>query len=313
MSYSTPPPGGAPTAGAGSAPGAAGSGTTNPAGGGTHGGTGGSASATGAPSTPGTTTPTDRRRGLPVHAPGRPGPGGTQALAENTTNGGVTYDVAYSVVTVNNGAPVTNTNSAYALAHCQGCTTVAVSFQIVLIVGHSKDIAPINAAGSLNYDCPACTTTAIADQLVVTLRAQPTAALLAKLDAALKQLNALPALGAQGTPAAVASQVAAVQQQVETRAQRQRAADDPVASRARPSASDTRPTPTSSTTATDTRPTPTRAAEARPPRRRSRRRAATTPAPAATTTAVDDHDQRPQAPTTTSGTTSTATTTTPAG
>ena len=108
---------------------------------------------------------------FPFTLPSTPGPGGTQALAENTTNGGVTYDVAYSVVTVNNGAPVTNTNSAYALAHCQGCTTVAVSFQIVLIVGQSKDIAPINAAGSLNYDCPACTTTAIADQLVVTLRA----------------------------------------------------------------------------------------------------------------------------------------------
>ena len=142
VSYSTPPPGGAPTAGAGSAPGAAGSGTTSSAGGGTrrhrrH------ASATGAPSTPGTTTPTPTEaRAFPFTLPSTPGPGGTQALAENTTNGGVTYDVAYSVVTVNNGAPVTNTNSAYALAHCQSCTTVAVSFQIVLIVGQSKDIAP---------------------------------------------------------------------------------------------------------------------------------------------------------------------------
>ena len=98
----------------------------------------GSASATGAPSTPGTTTPTTDGAAFPFTLPSTPGPGGTQALAENTTNGGVTYDVAYSVVTVNNGAPVTNTNSAYALAHCQGCTTVAVSFQIVLIVGQRR-------------------------------------------------------------------------------------------------------------------------------------------------------------------------------
>ena len=93
-----------------------------------------------------------------------PGPNGTQALAVNTTNGGVKYDVAYSLVTVTNGEAVTKTNSAYALANCQGCTTVAVSFQIVLMVGQSHDIAPINAAGALNDDCPACITTAIADQ-----------------------------------------------------------------------------------------------------------------------------------------------------
>ena len=67
-----------------------------------------------------------------------------------TEDGGVTYNVAYSLVTVSNGAPVTNTNSAYALADCKGCTTVAVSFQVVLIVGQSKDITPINAAGALN-------------------------------------------------------------------------------------------------------------------------------------------------------------------
>ena len=91
----------------------------------------------------------------------------------------MTYDVAYSLVTISGGAPVTNTNSAYALADCQSCTTVAVSFQVILVVGYSKYIAPINAAGSLNYDCPACTTTAIADQLVITLKSQPSAALLA--------------------------------------------------------------------------------------------------------------------------------------
>lgn len=64
---------------------------------------------------------------------------------------------------------MTNTNSAFAIAHCRACTTVAVSFQIVLVIKQSRIVAPINAAGALNYDCTACLTTAIADQIVVTL------------------------------------------------------------------------------------------------------------------------------------------------
>jgi putative peptide zinc metalloprotease protein len=124
--------------------------------------------------------------------------------------------VAYSLVTVRGGAPVTNTNSAFALADCKGCTTVAVSFQVILIIGRSKLIAPINAAGALNYNCPACSTTAIAEQLVVTLKAQPSQALLAQLSADLKRLNAVPALGAGGTPAAVAAEVASVQSEIDS-------------------------------------------------------------------------------------------------
>jgi putative peptide zinc metalloprotease protein len=153
---------------------------------------------------------------FPFKLPAAPGPGGTQALAVGTKSGGVTYDVAYTLVTVRDGAPVNQTNSAYALANCQACTTVAVSFQVVLIVGQSNLIAPINAAGALNYNCPACTTTAIADQIVVTLKSQPSPALLAQLETELKKLDALPALGAAGSPAAVASEVGLVQQQIDT-------------------------------------------------------------------------------------------------
>jgi putative peptide zinc metalloprotease protein len=173
------------------------------------------ATATGS-SPAGSSTTTVPAAAFPFQLPAAPGPGGTQAVAVNTKDGGVTYDVAYSLVTVRNGAPVTNTNSAYALANCKACTTVAVSFQLVLIIGESKSIAPINAAGALNYDCPACTTTAIADQIVVTLSAQPSQALLAELTADLKQLNALPELGTGGTPTAVATEVAAVQKEIET-------------------------------------------------------------------------------------------------
>jgi putative peptide zinc metalloprotease protein len=185
---------------------------------------GGSALSTTAPSTPPpssststtSTAPPVNATAFPFQLPAAPGPGGTQALATNTKDGGVLYDVAYSIVTVQNGAPVTNTNSAFAIAHCKACTTVAVSFQVVLIIGQSKIITPINAAGALNYNCTACLTTAIADQIVVTLKSQPSTELAAQLAADLKQLNALPELGGNATPATVASAVAAVQQEIQT-------------------------------------------------------------------------------------------------
>jgi putative peptide zinc metalloprotease protein len=155
-----------------------------------------------------------RATAFPFALPAGPGPTGTQATAVNTRNHGVTYDVSYALVTVTGGAPVTESNSAYALARCRACTTVAVSFQVVLVVGQSNVIAPVNAAGALNYDCPACTTTAVADQMVLTLQSVPSAAVDRQLVNALQQLDALPLLGATGTPTAVLAQVDAVQQQV---------------------------------------------------------------------------------------------------
>jgi putative peptide zinc metalloprotease protein len=202
-------------------------GTTSgtPAGGSPAGGTFGQPPASGGqlPGSVGQGTTTGRGSGPPVPAtafpfqlPATPGPGGSQALAQNTTNGGVVYDIAYSLVTVKPGEPVTNTNTAFALAHCQRCTTVAVSFQIVLVVGQAHVVAPINAAGALNYKCPACTTTALADQIVVTLKAAPTKQLLAELQVDLQKLHLLRLLGARGTPAAIAAQVATIQHQIVT-------------------------------------------------------------------------------------------------
>jgi putative peptide zinc metalloprotease protein len=56
-----------------------------------------------------------------------------------------------------------------------------VSFQIVLVVGQTNGIAPINVAGALNVNCPYCITTAIADQIVVTLKSQPSDQLVQQL------------------------------------------------------------------------------------------------------------------------------------
>jgi putative peptide zinc metalloprotease protein len=166
-------------------------------------------SATPVPSAPAPAT------AFPFKLPAKPGPHDSQALATNSTNGGISYDVVYSLVTVKDGAPVDEKNSAYALASCKACTTVAVSFQLVLVVGQSDKIMPINVAEALNANCPYCVTTAIADQIVVTLKAAPPEALVRALTAELSRLGAIKELGANGTPAAVAAAVAAVQAEIE--------------------------------------------------------------------------------------------------
>jgi putative peptide zinc metalloprotease protein len=141
---------------------------------------------------------------LPFKLPKAPRPGDSQALAVNTTDGGIVYDVAYALVTVRDGEPVDNVNSAYALASCDACTTVAVSFQLVLVVGQSDRITPINFAEALNVNCPECLTVAIAHQIVVSLRAAPSDELLGRLTDLLERLNAID----EGDPPAdVAAQV----------------------------------------------------------------------------------------------------------
>jgi putative peptide zinc metalloprotease protein len=257
------------------------------------------------PSNPSTSTtspatPVDATA-FPFQLPSAPGPGGTQALATNTKDGGVLYDVAYSIVTVQDGAPVTNTNSAFAIAHCKACTTVAVSFQIVLVIGQSKIIAPINAAGALNYNCTACLTTAIADQIVVTLKSQPSQELAAQLAADLKQLNELPELGSDATPAAVASAVAAVQQEIET--QLHNSGLLTTSTGTSPSTSDNTTTSSSSSSGSST----TSTSSSSPPTSSTPTSGSTTttPSPTTTTTTPTTTTTTTPSPTTTSTTPST--------
>jgi putative peptide zinc metalloprotease protein len=188
--------------------------------------TGGSVSTTTAPQ-PSTTTPSSSSTsttGDPVtvaafqfQLPDKPRPQDSQALAVNTKDGAVKYDVVYSIVTVTDGKPVDSQNTAYAFANCNACTTYAVSFQLVLIVGTSQAIAPINFAGALNGNCPACTTLAIADQIVVTLNATPSDELLKRLNDELAQLDVVKQLTDSGaSPDQVASEVLEVQHDIET-------------------------------------------------------------------------------------------------
>jgi putative peptide zinc metalloprotease protein len=218
-----------------------------------------------------TTTPTapTPAAAIPFILPKKPGPNDSQALAVNTEDGGIKYDVAYSLVTVRDGDTVDETNSAYALASCKACTTVAVSFQLVLIVGQSDVIKPINVAEALNYNCPYCITTAIAKQIVITLRSQPSDELIARLNQELQKLDAISALGADGSPAAVAEIVQDVQTAIEKDLQDSgvtpspAAAATPSATRTAPGPTGTTPSPSATTTPSET-PSPSPSATPEP-------------------------------------------------
>ena len=121
------------------------------------------------------TTGQVRGTAFPFKLPDAPGTGDNQALAVNTGDGTVVYDISIALVWVKDGDVADNTNEAYALASCTNCTTVAVAFQVVLIVGQSDTITPINVAVAANGGCLSCQTTALALQLVVTLNDVPSA------------------------------------------------------------------------------------------------------------------------------------------
>ena len=105
---------------------------------------------------------------FPFNRPLPPDAGDTQALAANTTDDTVAYDLAFAMIWADE-EQVTNTNEAYAFASCRNCAAVAVSFQVVLIVGDSEVIVPQNIAAAVNSDCVQCLTYALASQLVVTI------------------------------------------------------------------------------------------------------------------------------------------------
>ncbi len=110
---------------------------------------------------------------FPFNEPLPPDPGDNQAISVNTSDGTAQYDVAVAMVWVTGEDPVLNTNEAYAFASCSDCVTVAVAFQVVVIVGHADVIVPQNLSAAVNYECFECITAAVASQLVVTIDSLP--------------------------------------------------------------------------------------------------------------------------------------------
>ena len=135
-----------------------------------------------------------RGTAFPFQLPAAPGKGDNQALAVNTADGTVVYDVSIALVWVKDGEVADNRNEAYALASCTNCTTVAVAFQVVLIVGQSDTVAPLNVAVAANGGCLACQTTALALQLVVTLNDVPSDEVQRELEALMGRLDGVASL-----------------------------------------------------------------------------------------------------------------------
>jgi putative peptide zinc metalloprotease protein len=109
---------------------------------------------------------------FPFDKPLPPGEGDNQAAAFNTTDGSVSYDVAFALVWAT-GDEVLNVNEAHAYASCSNCVTVAVAFQVVLIMDDAHVVVPQNLAVAANYKCFQCITAAIASQLVLSVDDDP--------------------------------------------------------------------------------------------------------------------------------------------
>jgi putative peptide zinc metalloprotease protein len=106
---------------------------------------------------------------FPFDRPLPPGKGDNQALAVNTEGGSTRYDVSFSLVWADGSDRVLNRNEAFAAASCRDCRTVAVAFQVVLMVGSVDVVVPENLSTAANYACVECVTYALATQLVVTV------------------------------------------------------------------------------------------------------------------------------------------------
>ncbi len=109
---------------------------------------------------------------FPFDKPLPPDEGDNQAAAFNTTDNTTTYDVAFALVWAK-GDEVLNVNEAHAYASCSNCVTVAVAFQVVLIMDDARVVVPQNLAVAANYKCFRCITAAIASQLVLSVEDTP--------------------------------------------------------------------------------------------------------------------------------------------
>jgi putative peptide zinc metalloprotease protein len=90
----------------------------------------------------------------------------TAAIAINTKDGSSLFDFAFEVRKTMKDA-VEHTNAAVAYANCTECSTVAISFQVVLAGGGPDTVTPTNVAVALNEQCASCLTAAFAYQFVV--------------------------------------------------------------------------------------------------------------------------------------------------
>lgn len=92
--------------------------------------------------------------------------GDTAAVAVNTRDGASVFRFAFAIKRVL-GEVVDNANAAVSYASCTSCTTVAISFQVVLASGSPSEVTPENLALAFNNECLDCQTLASAYQFVL--------------------------------------------------------------------------------------------------------------------------------------------------
>jgi putative peptide zinc metalloprotease protein len=109
---------------------------------------------------------------FPFDKPLPPAEGDNQAAAYNITDGTAKYDIAFALVWAT-GDEVLNVNEAHAYASCTNCVTVAVAFQVVLIMDNAHVVVPQNLSVAANWHCYRCVTAAIASQLVLSVEDDP--------------------------------------------------------------------------------------------------------------------------------------------
>jgi putative peptide zinc metalloprotease protein len=118
---------------------------------------------------------------FPWRAPPPASEGDNRAMVVNTEDGSTVYDLAFAFVWVTDGDLVHHRNDAYAYASCRDCKSVAVAFQVILVIGYSEEYIPINTSEAGNFECESCTTHSLAVQLIATLREAPSDEVLAEL------------------------------------------------------------------------------------------------------------------------------------
>jgi putative peptide zinc metalloprotease protein len=88
------------------------------------------------------------------------------AVAINTKDGSSIFKLAFHVHRTMNQV-IDETNVAVAFASCEGCQTVAIAIQIVLVMSDPSVVTPENLALALNVECTSCETLAGAYQFVI--------------------------------------------------------------------------------------------------------------------------------------------------
>lgn len=88
------------------------------------------------------------------------------AVAVNGQDGASIFRLAFSVRFVGDGV-LDQTNAAIALASCTDCRTIALAFQLLLVIGDTDVAVPQNVALARNTACESCFTFASATQLIL--------------------------------------------------------------------------------------------------------------------------------------------------